>query len=41
MKCNLVFITVAVLEKNLFTYEESFFLFFFFSYSNEKTQLSA
>lgn len=39
MKCNLVFITIAVLEKNLFTYEESFFFFFF--YSNEKTQLSA
>lgn len=42
MKYNLVFIMVAVLEKNLSTYEESFFFFFFFfSYSNEKTQLSA
>lgn len=38
MKCNLVFITVAVPGKNLFTYEETFF---FFSYSNEKTQLPA
>lgn len=36
MKYNLVFITVAEPEKNLFTYEESFFF-----YSNEKKQLSA